>query len=270
MHALPGEPAHKCSATEHHRMAVLMLLLPLLLVISFGRAETCYWPNGDTAPDNYHACPNSKVCCSAGEACLSNGLCYGANLNIAYRGACTDKSWPIAECTRVCYTEIDNGWANLYPCPNNTNQVFTCGAPGWASSVCEADLGTVTWPSGDVSYAKVSNSTTTSSTASSTSTTTGATGTPSVRESPTDAAESNKSSDNSVALGAGLGVGLGVPLVLMSLFLFILWRRSKKQVAQTYATPAPVMVEPKGSYGHTMTVGSELEGSQPPVRELQG
>ncbi|KAF7596998.1 hypothetical protein BBP40_011364 [Aspergillus hancockii] len=76
-----------------------------LSAASLARAETCYWPNGKPAPDNYHPWPNSKVCCAAGEACLSNGLCYGAKLNIAYRGACTDSSWPIADCTRVCYQD---------------------------------------------------------------------------------------------------------------------------------------------------------------------
>lgn len=70
----------------------------------------CYWPNGDVA-GSYVSCPDSKACCLKGEACLSNGLCYAARYNIAYRGACTDSSWPIADCPRVCYTSTyDISW----------------------------------------------------------------------------------------------------------------------------------------------------------------
>jgi hypothetical protein len=65
-------------------------------------ADTCYWPNGEAA-DDYLPCPNGMNCCLAGEACLSNNLCYGSKLNIAYRGACADKSWPLATCPRICY-----------------------------------------------------------------------------------------------------------------------------------------------------------------------
>jgi hypothetical protein len=85
-------------------MAVYNLLLGLSAFISIARAaETCYWPNGKATPSNWVPCPNSKVCCAVGEACLSNNLCYGSKLNIAYRGACTDISWPIADCPRICY-----------------------------------------------------------------------------------------------------------------------------------------------------------------------
>ncbi|PWY91732.1 hypothetical protein BO94DRAFT_533187 [Aspergillus sclerotioniger CBS 115572] len=92
------------------RLTLLYLTLPLLSTTPSTTASetdtaTCYWPNGDT-DTNYVPCPNSKSCCLRGEACLSNGLCYGPKLNIAYRGACTDDSWPISECPRVCYAEI--------------------------------------------------------------------------------------------------------------------------------------------------------------------
>ncbi|KAL2815649.1 hypothetical protein BDW59DRAFT_166716 [Aspergillus cavernicola] len=109
--------------------------------------STCYWPND-------------------GEACLSNNLCYGSKLNIAYRGACTDNSWPIAECPRICYEEVSNQWANLYACPNSSNQVFTCGTGGWADSVCSRNLGMYTWTSGHVALARNGMPTTTSSSSS--------------------------------------------------------------------------------------------------------
>lgn len=72
-------------------------------LLGFVTATQCYWPNGDPAGDNWTPCGDSKVCCAAGEACLSNKLCYESNLNVAYRGACADKSWPLAECPRICY-----------------------------------------------------------------------------------------------------------------------------------------------------------------------
>jgi hypothetical protein len=65
-------------------------------------------------------------------------------------------------------------------------------------------------------------------------------------------------------------VGLGVPLLLISIFLFVFWRRSKKKAAQAYAAYPPVVAEQKGSYVGTTKVGGELEGSQPIPRELEG
>ncbi|PLB48533.1 hypothetical protein P170DRAFT_387047 [Aspergillus steynii IBT 23096] len=157
-------------------------------------AETCYWPNGDPAPSNYVRCPDQKLCCATGEACLSNRLCYGAKYNIAYRGACVDKSWPEAYCPRACYDEIPDGWANLYACPNNTNQVFTCGRPGWAADVCKVNLGKYVWVEAQVSVARVSQpiststSTSTSMLVSSTMSRAESTSTGDPRSTPTAAA----------------------------------------------------------------------------------
>ena len=80
----------------------LVFLVAWPLILHQAIAESCYWPSRQLA-DNYLPCPNSKACCATGEACLSNGLCYGAYFNIAYRGACTDKSWPEPSCPRVCH-----------------------------------------------------------------------------------------------------------------------------------------------------------------------
>lgn len=72
-------------------------------LLGLATATQCYWPNGNPAGDNWTPCGDSKVCCAAGEACLSNKLCYESNLNVAYRGACADKSWPLSDCPRICY-----------------------------------------------------------------------------------------------------------------------------------------------------------------------
>lgn len=87
-------------------MQFLQTLSLSILLAKSTLAQDCYWPNGDPAPHNYVRCPENKVCCAEGEACLSNQLCYGAKYNIAYRGACIDKSWPEANCSRACYDGI--------------------------------------------------------------------------------------------------------------------------------------------------------------------
>jgi hypothetical protein len=75
----------------------------LLSWTALSHAATCYYPDGSPAT-SMTPCPDSQSCCGTDQACLSNGLCFGADLGVIYRGSCTDKSWPIAECPRVCYT----------------------------------------------------------------------------------------------------------------------------------------------------------------------
>ncbi|KAJ5301744.1 hypothetical protein N7508_006607 [Penicillium antarcticum] len=196
-------------------------------------ADTCYWPNGKAAPDNWMPCPGSKHCCASGEACLSNNLCIAGKYMTVYRGACTDKSWPISECPRICYEEIDGGWANLYPCPTNNNEVFTCGGSGWSSSVCDAQLGNFTWVESNVTVAQlgiptsssaVSSATATSSTSQSTDTSTSQTSSTVLTSGSPEECES--------PLGAELGIGLGIgaPLAIAAVTMFWLYMRTRRQM----------------------------------------
>ncbi|PKX95104.1 uncharacterized protein P174DRAFT_458694 [Aspergillus novofumigatus IBT 16806] len=287
-------------------MSLSAICLVLLLTLAPVTA-TCYWPNGDT-DDNYTPCPNSKSCCLKGEACLSNGLCYGATLNIAYRGACADKSWPAKECPHVCLDSIPDHWANLYSCPNSSTNVFTCGYAGWATDVCSANLGQWLWVSGNVEVAKNGNPspsasastvldiiTTTSSVSGSSTgtprgtitkdivTTTGsesatATGTGTGTETGTP--KSTDTSISAMTLGAGLGVGLGVPLVVVS-GLLIFCIRMRRRAPAAPAPPVNEKVYPGAVYypgpaeiatqRHNMA--TELEGSRhvlPDRPELYG
>ncbi|KAF7184049.1 hypothetical protein CNMCM7691_004608 [Aspergillus felis] len=282
--------------------ASLILLFTLTPVTA-----TCYWPNGKT-DNNYIPCPNSKSCCLKGEACLSNGLCYGATLNIAYRGACADKSWPAQDCPHVCLDctvpPIPDHWANLYSCPNSSTNVFTCGYAGWATDVCSANLGQWQWVSGDVEVAKNGNgslsasasasmvqdivTTTSSGSGSSTGpprgtitgniiTTIGsatATATGTGTSTPKDSADTAISA---TTLGAGLGVGLGVPLLVVSgLLIFFIRMRRRAPAAQT--PPVNEKVYPGAGYypgpaeiatqRHNMA--TELEGSTHGRPELYG
>ncbi|GIJ92165.1 hypothetical protein Asppvi_011141 [Aspergillus pseudoviridinutans] len=279
--------------------AVSLILLTLTPVTA-----TCYWPNGNT-DNNYIPCPNSKSCCLKGEACLSNGLCYGATLNIAYRGACADKSWPAQECPHVCLDSIPDHWANLYSCPNSSTNVFTCGYAGWATDVCSANLGQWKWVSGDVEVAKNGNGsvsasasasmvqdivTTTSSVSGSSTgtprgtitgdiiTTTGsATATASTGTGTSTPKDSSDNSISAMTLGAGLGVGLGVPLLVVS-GLLIFFIRMRRRAPAAPAPPVNEKVYPGAVYypgpaeiatqRHNMA--TELEGSTNGRPELYG
>ena len=85
-----------------HYFHIYLFKITLAVILPTAYA-TCYWPNGDT-DGSYVQCPDTLSCCLEGESCLSNGLCFGARFGVLYRGACADKSWPIAECPRACYT----------------------------------------------------------------------------------------------------------------------------------------------------------------------
>ncbi|KAF7128385.1 hypothetical protein CNMCM5793_003115 [Aspergillus hiratsukae] len=284
---------------------LLLLLLLTLLTLLTPVTATCYWPNGDT-DTNYTPCPNSKSCCLKGEACLSNGLCYGAALNIAYRGACADKSWPAQDCPHVCIDTIPDHWANLYSCPNSSTNVFACGYAGWATDVCAANLGQWKWVSGDVEVAKNGDSTsasasmvqdiitttssvsgeatgtprgtitgdiiTTTTTGSATTTPSAGTGTGTATNTPADSADTSISA---TTLGAGLGVGLGVPLLVVSGLLIFFMRMRRRAPAP--APPVNEKVYPPVYYPgpaeiatqrHNMAM--ELEGSREDRPELYG
>jgi hypothetical protein len=155
----------------------------------------CYWPNG-TPAENYLPCPNSRVCCLINESCLTNGLCYGSRYNLAYRGACTDSTWPEDECPHVCYTgplhhstflhlfpvtivdclrraadmilsflgnaEVSSSFADIHPCPGNPRGFATCGPSGWVTEICEWNLSTFRWPPARVVAAQLVNVSSTS------------------------------------------------------------------------------------------------------------
>lgn len=103
---------------SHLKLPTMIFFLAFLVsFMSFANAK-CYWPDGGV-PDDYLPCPNSTVCCKSGEACLSNGICYGAVLNIAHRGVCADSSWPKDECPHICYEGIDFFLPGANPARNN-------------------------------------------------------------------------------------------------------------------------------------------------------
>ncbi len=77
-------------------------LLTLALTLS---SDSCSWPNGAKAT-NYVVCnptASQSSCCREGEACLQNGLCYGA-IGFMYRGACAGFVF-ISHCSLLCCLE---------------------------------------------------------------------------------------------------------------------------------------------------------------------
>ncbi|PWY68430.1 hypothetical protein BO70DRAFT_382782 [Aspergillus heteromorphus CBS 117.55] len=282
------------STTTTPPLSSLTLLLLLLALSATTRVSatstqnaTCYWPNGDTDTD-YIPCPNSKTCCLRGEACLSNGLCYGPKLNIAYRGACTDDSWPISECPRVCYEEIPDQWANLFSCPNSSTNVFTCGYAGWATDVCDTNLGTWLWDSGNVTVGQngMAGLSTTTTTITTNCSANGSTTTETVMGYTTGGnnltafqSESARSSKgiSPVALGTALGAGLGVPLLVVSAFLVYFCVRMRRRLhaagIEGHENPRRVpyrqhSVAEIATQAHNMA--TELDGFRPSRAELYG
>lgn len=85
------------------RLQITTIALLTLLFAATPCNANCFFPDGSDATDMVE-CPDSKSCCGKNQACLSNGLCFGADIGVIYRGSCSDKSWPIAECPRACYT----------------------------------------------------------------------------------------------------------------------------------------------------------------------
>ncbi|KAJ5908477.1 hypothetical protein N7495_001159 [Penicillium taxi] len=211
-----------------------------LVALASSTIAECYWPNGDTAV-NYVSCPDSKVCCLKGEACLSNGICYAGRYNIAYRGACTDLSWPIGYCPRASITDQ---WANLLTCSGTATGNFTCSTAVDGKTACEQNIETWTWEgdsgvnvtaaqngvlsTSSTNTSSCSTNNSSSSLGDSSSTTSSANFTTYTSESASNKSASNKSE---VGLEVGLAVGLGVPLILavsvLAFYCLQVRRRSK-------------------------------------------
>lgn len=70
-----------------------------------GMSQTCYTTHGIILPD-YGPCDTKTTdtfCCTAGQTCLSNGLC-ATEIGTFYSGGCTDKTYKAAICPSFCTT----------------------------------------------------------------------------------------------------------------------------------------------------------------------
>lgn len=144
--------------------------------------------------------------------------------------------------------EITDGWANLYPCPSNNNEVFTCGTPGWASHVCDEQLGNYTWVRSNVTVAQLAVSSSSSASATATGTSSRSTETTTLTASCTASTEADNAT---MKTGVGVGVGLGVPLLLAAaafIWFYLHTRRQIQSLQQKLNEQGTMQLGPRGQY----------------------
>lgn len=128
--------------------AVALSTLALLVnaIAADASSAKCYYPNGDYQPLDTPCNPHAKEsnCCAPDDICLSNGLCYRANINRLHRGvsephtliespltgpsqSCTDPTFSSDSCTSICTgpNDISTGFADVLECPLTSN--WYCG-----------------------------------------------------------------------------------------------------------------------------------------------
>lgn len=181
------------------------------------------------------------MCCGPTDICLSNGLCYVANINRLHRGSCTDPSWNAPECSEVCKSVEDapGGWADVVSCSADTApNMFYCGFgnegrcnPGSTQDVFSlpdgffADQRNLTLAAtGRASSSAVASPTTISPTSTAACPTVAA-----VQNSVNNSANTVKSCPSRSKTEAGIGLGVGLPLALgLGVALSLLFRERRR------------------------------------------
>jgi len=79
--------------------AILVAFLASCLQV---QGQTCYYPNGDTSPNDSPCSTEGGACCPLNWECLSNGLCYLEQEDYYERHSCTDKNWDDENCPNLC------------------------------------------------------------------------------------------------------------------------------------------------------------------------
>lgn len=241
--------------------AMIILAVSLSVIIQWpihasaqDSIRSCYWNNGSTTLStgyDYRSCdangPNGvSQCCLIGEACLSNGLCFGSRIGLEYRGACTDKSWSqnTTACPRYCSTGKPSGWANMLPCPGYAHQPqIWCSSSSSAQPCTSGESGELyEYTPGNIMFivndTDIAASGSSPSLESGSSTSSPASGNPTSSHTDGSAAEASgggvSSAHSCVASSVpiGVGVGIGIPLLLACSvlgWLLVRERRSRNQ-----------------------------------------
>ncbi|KAK0511556.1 hypothetical protein JMJ35_006129 [Cladonia borealis] len=248
------------SSPKHNLISVLVVLAQVQTIV----AQACHFTDGSEALA-YTVCngtANVSHCCTAQEACLTNGLCYDAADQSINVGTCTDPSWSNTNCFQYCpnTTSFRNPSTNtLYRCGG---LYWCCSAGGNGTTCCEdPDVSYISdgldlpalifngsaWPpdltlAPDRTLSTSLSGTTTSATACSNSTDT-------IRQTVT-------SSCSPISTGGAIGVGLGIGIILMALgsvtsLLFLEKRKYRKlrqdtknshQTASNNQVNAPILL----------------------------
>ena len=214
----------------------------------------CYYTDSTSEPRDIvcNASAPVSLCCSNGETCLANGLCFLDWDTSINTGTCTDKTWSSPICFQQCLPSlgIDHGYHTLYRC---NNDYWCCSTGGNATSCCnDEDVNLFRLKNSDsimggsgvlpgLTIAPVESTQTSTYTAPSSASAisnaidTGPTKSPSSAavSNPTDTQTPYPKYNNSVSvvtrtgLGAGLGVGLPFLAGLTAALLYL--RRLRSQ-----------------------------------------
>ncbi|KAE8441298.1 hypothetical protein EG329_005528 [Mollisiaceae sp. DMI_Dod_QoI] len=138
---------------------LFFLFVFLSFLLAAADPLSCYYPNGDIAPNDTPCDPtanatNATFCCGQGYACLSNMICMstpavtGWNGAALYsRGSCTDQTWE-GSCPWFCVQNSDSNSEDMIKCPSTTQDSYCCSS----ISLCDCESGdsTIDFDSQDV------------------------------------------------------------------------------------------------------------------------
>ncbi|KAJ4375516.1 hypothetical protein N0V86_007048 [Didymella sp. IMI 355093] len=105
-------------------------------------SQTCYYPNGNTAPSTEKACSSASgsACCPENWECLDNGLCYYPPNDLYGRYSCTDKDWNSPGCaSNLCtYNMTVAGGESITQCSNHNDQ-WCCNGDATHVHCCQEE-----------------------------------------------------------------------------------------------------------------------------------
>jgi hypothetical protein len=126
-------------------------ILLLLCIAPLHVQCICYFPNGNTADDNFPCTDDERhsACCGRGVVCLSGGLCEmpegSSNQDPYVRGSCTDRTWRSSSCPSFCIENSRGTGAGIKICPgpdvNGVMRLYcTTGEEDSGESQCDRGL----------------------------------------------------------------------------------------------------------------------------------
>lgn len=268
---------------------MLLFLVALWALAPQTLSQTCFWPDGDLALDNFPCNPSADAsfCCQVGSICSTNQLCideYGTYR----RGSCTDASWDSASCPKFCTTEVNGthsdagSYEDLLYCgtgDTSTNFVACCGDPGnYYTCDCATTPHITLGPLKE--YTTISTSATaagssgTSVASSSAATTQSLVASQSSTHSSSAVPTATPLQSHTLSTGAiaGVAIGVVVAVAIIAILGFLLWRtrrhltqnptrmessRSTTQLASSAGASDETKISPTSPRPYTSEMSSE-------------
>jgi len=200
------------------RQAFSAAILLIFLSAQQGRAQSCYYPDGETLSEDVvcDATGADSACCPSNSFCLAGGLCVAGG--VVSRGSCTDQTWGSPACAGYCKTVNRNAEVAITPCSTDTDSnTFACGLSGDCSAdtfSLPTDTGLLLRPSQIAALV-------------------GSLSGPS--SIPTESiCPSSADGDGgfSTAALAGVGAGVGVPLLLALVIAIVMLQKEKRRFSK--------------------------------------